>query len=124
MAENNSINGTEQHKHINKNVREDGTLISNENRDHFVSRNNKQNENSSCKKMSSKSFFRIDPTYGPRSYDKSNKTIPLSQNQKQQPHVLNEEVTQQETVCIKCKRTFKTPRGLQQHQRSLRRETN
>ena len=56
---------------------------------------------------STKSFFRTDPNYGPKSYDKSNKVLPLFQNQ-------NDSNSPPEQ-CAKCKRSFKTSRGLNQH---------
>ena len=58
---------------------------------------------------STKSFFRADPNYGPKSYDKNNKVLPLSQNQ-------NDSNSPPEQ-CAKCKRSFKTSRGLNQHTR-------
>ena len=39
---------------------------------------NQQSTNSS---KSTKLFFRTDPNYGPKSYDKSNKVLTLSQHQ-------------------------------------------
>ena len=56
---------------------------------------------------STKSFFRTDPNYGPKSYDKSNKVLRLFQNQ-------NDSNSPPEQ-CAKCKRSFKTSRGLNQH---------
>ena len=67
---------------------------------------NQQSTNSS---KSTKSFFRTDPNYGPKSYDKSNKVLPLSQHQ-------NDSNSSPEQ-CAKCKRSFKTSRGLNQHKR-------
>ena len=60
----------------------------------------------------------MDPTYEPRSYDKSNKALPLSQSQRDQHEEISPDNTSQKSVGDKWKRTFKTHRGLQQHQRS------
>ena len=60
----------------------------------------------------------MDLTYRPRSYDKSNKVLPLSQSQPDQHKAVTPDDSSQKSVCNKCKRTFKTHRGLQQHQRS------
>ena len=62
----------------------------------------------------------MDPTYEPRSYDKSNKVLPLSQSQPDQHKEITPENSSQKSVCNKCKRTFKTQLGLQQHQRSCK----
>ena len=67
----------------------------------------------STKDGTSKSFFRIDSTYRPRSYDKSHKVLPLSQSQPDQHKGITPDDSSQNSVCNKCKRTFKTHRGLQ-----------
>ena len=69
---------------INNNVREDGTLINDKNKVDFTIGNNQLNDNNISKVGTSKSFFRMDSTYGLRSYDKSNKVLPLSQSQPDQ----------------------------------------
>ena len=65
---------------INNNVREDETLIKDKNKVDFTIGNNQLNSNNINNAGTSKSFFRMDPTYEPRSYDKSNKVLPLSQS--------------------------------------------
>ena len=55
-----------------------------------------------------------------RSYDKSNKVLPLSKSQPDQHKEITPENSSQKSVCNKCKRTFKTHRGLQQPQRSCK----
>ena len=55
----------------------------------------------------------------PRFYDKSNKVLPLSQSQVDKRKEITPDDSSQESVYNKCKRTFKTQRGLQQHQRSV-----
>ena len=74
---------------INNNVREDETLIKDKNKVDFTIGNNQLNGNNINNAGTSKSFFRMDPTYEPRSYDKSNKVLPLSQSQPDQ----NKEIT-------------------------------
>ena len=54
------------------------------------------------------SFFRMDQTYKPRSYDKSNKVLTLSQSQHKE---ITPDNSSKKSVCNKCKRTFKTHRG-------------
>ena len=104
----NIISGTDQSSGINKRVREDGTLIKEVDSIEFViNRSGDKTFTNSSK--STKSFFRTDPNYGPKSYDKSNKVLPLSQNQ-------NDSNSPPEQ-CAKCKRSFKTSRGLNQHTR-------
>ena len=49
----------------------------------------------------------MDPTYEPRSYDKSNKILPLSQSQPDQHKEITPDNTSQKSVCNKCKRTLK-----------------
>ena len=76
MAENVSCNEQKYHILINNNVREDGTLINDKNKVDFTISNNQINDNNNKVGMS-KSFFRMDSTYAARSYDKSNKVLPL-----------------------------------------------
>ena len=118
MAENVSFNEQEQHILINNDVREDRTLINNKNEVDFTIGNKQLNDSNINKVGTSKSFFRMDSTYRPRSYDKSNKVLPLSQSQPDQHKEVTPDDSSQKSVCNKCKRTFKTHRGLQQHQRS------
>ena len=61
----------------------------------------------------------MDSSYGPRSCDKS-KVLPLSQVN--QISIRRSLLTthHKKSVCNKCKRTFKTHWGLQQHQRSCK----
>ena len=49
----------------------------------------------------------MDSTYGPRSYDKSNKDLPLSRSQPYQHKEITPDDSSQKSVCNKCKRTFK-----------------
>ena len=76
----------EQHILINNNVRVDGTLINN--KVDFTFGNNQLNDNNISKVGTSKSFFRIDSTYGPKffHYHKVNQIIirrpPLTTHQK------------------------------------------
>ena len=99
-----------------------------------------QAKKAKCK--GSQSFFRLDPTYGPRLYDTTNKVMPVSQDQlestesnperrhmssKQGRDVSNPELgksnvssTRENPLsssidCKKCERTFKNRRGLNQH---------
>ena len=65
----------------------------------------------------------MDTTYGPRSYDKSYKALPLSQSQPDQHKEFTPGDSSQKSMCNKCKRTFKTHRGLQQHQKKLFNQT-
>ena len=74
------ISDTNKSGSINKRVRKNGTLFNEVYNIKFViNRNGDKTITSSSK--STKSFFRTDPNYGPKSYDKSNKVLPLSQNQ-------------------------------------------
>ena len=85
MAENVLSNEQEQHIIINNDVREDGTLINNKNKVDFTIGNNQLRDSNTNKVGgSSKSFFRMDSTYGPRSYDRSTKLFPCSQSQPDQ----------------------------------------
>ena len=76
----NMISDTDKSSSINKRVREDGTLIKEVDSIEFVI-NRSGDETFTNSSKSTKSFFRTDPNYGPKSYDKSNKVLPLSQNQ-------------------------------------------
>ena len=62
----------------------------------------------------------MDLTYGARPYDKSNTDFPLSQSQPDQHQEITSDDSSQKSVCNKCKRMFKTHRGLQRHQRSCK----
>ena len=96
MAENILLD-TDKYSNINKRVREDGTIIKEvENIDFFINRSGDKTFTNSRK--STKSFLRTDPNYGPKS---------LSQQQ-------NDSNSSPEH-CEKCKRSFKTSRGLNQH---------
>ena len=104
----NIISDTDKSSSINKRVREDGTLIKEvDSIEFFINRSGDKTFTNSSK--STKSFFRTDPNYGPKSYDKSNKVLPLSQNQ-------NDSNSPPEQ-CAKRKRSFKTSRGLNQYTR-------
>ena len=71
----NIISDTDKSSSINRKVREDGTLVKEVDSTAFVinRRGDKTFKNSS---KSTKSFFRTDPNYGPKSYDKSKKVLP------------------------------------------------
>ena len=84
MAENVSFDELKRRILINNNVREDGSLINDKNKVDFSILNNQFNDNNINNVGTSKSFFRMDPTYKLRSYDKSNKVLPLSQSQADQ----------------------------------------
>ena len=58
---------------------------------------------------STKSFIKTDPNFSPKSYDKSSKVLPLSQNQNYS--------NSSPEKCAKCKRLFKTSEGLNQRTR-------
>ena len=107
MAEN-VISDTDKSSSINKRVGENGTLIKEvENIDFFIDRSGDKTFTNISK--STKSFFRADPNYVLKSYDKSNKALPQSKHQ-------NDSNSSQEQ-CAKCKRSFETSRGLNQHKR-------
>ena len=63
------------------------------------------------------SFFRLDPNYG-KSSNKTNKMFPLSQDQQDSEGMQHNLLKQVE--CMKCKRSFEIPRGLQQHLRDCK----
>ena len=73
MTKNVSFNEQKHCTQINDKVREDRTLINDKNKVDFTIGNNQLNDNNINNVGTSKSFFRMDSTYGPRSYDKSNK---------------------------------------------------
>ena len=79
-AENVSFDEQKHRILINNNVQEYGTLINNKNKVDFTISNNQLNDNNINNVGMSKSFFRMDSTYGQTSYDKSNKALPLSQS--------------------------------------------
>ena len=58
---------------INNNVHENGILINDNSKIDFTIGNNQLCDNNINNVGTSKSFFGMDSTYGPRSYDKSNK---------------------------------------------------
>ena len=69
---------------INNTVREDGILINDKNKVDFTIGNNQINDSNINNVETSKSFFRMGLTYGPRSYDKPNKVLLLSRSQPDQ----------------------------------------
>ena len=76
----NIISDNNKSSSINKRVQEDGTLIKEvDNIEFVINRSGDKIIANSSK--STKSFFRTDPNYDQKSYDKSNKVLPLSQNQ-------------------------------------------
>ena len=79
MAEN-IISDTDKSSSINKSIREVTTLIKEVGNIEFVI-NRSGDETFTNSSKSTKSFFSTDPNYGPKSYDKSKKVLPLSQNQ-------------------------------------------
>ena len=58
---------------MNNNVREGGTLTNGKSKVDFTIGNNQLNDNNINNVEMSKSFFRMDATYVPSSYDKSSK---------------------------------------------------
>ena len=100
MAENVSFNEQKHPILINNNALEDGTLMNDKNKVDFTIGNNQLNDNNS-NVGTSKSFFRMDSTYGPRSYDKSNKVLPLSQSQPDQHNEITPDDSSQKSVCNK-----------------------
>ena len=63
MAANVSFDEPKHRILINNNVREDGTLIEDKNKVDFTIGNNQLNGNNINNTGTSKSFFRMDPTY-------------------------------------------------------------
>ena len=76
----NIISNTDKGTSINKRVREDETLIKEVDSIEFVI-NKSGDKTFTNSSKSTKLFFRTDPNYGPKLYDKSNEVLPLSQNQ-------------------------------------------
>ena len=105
MAEKVSFDKLKHRILINNNFREDEILIKDKNKVDFTIGNNQLNGNNI--NNAGTSFFRMDPTYEPRSYDKSNKILPLSQSQPDQHKEVTPDNTSQKSVCNKCKRTLK-----------------
>ena len=108
MTENVSFNEQEQHILINNNIQDDGTLINDKNKVDFTNGTNQLNNNNIKSVVKSKSFFRMDSIYRPRSYDRSKKVLPLSQSQLDQHKEINPDNSPQKSMCNKCKRKFKT----------------
>ena len=81
MAENVSFTEQEYHILINNNLQEDGTLINDKIKVDFAIGNNQLNNSNINKVGTSKSFFRMNSTYGPRPSYKSSKVLSLSQSQ-------------------------------------------
>ena len=78
MAENITIDiGTSST--VNRRIQEDGTLIKQVKEINSFN-HNKNGNHAAIKGLSSASFFRLDPNYGPKSYDKTNIKLPLSQD--------------------------------------------
>ena len=84
MTKNVSFNEQKHCTQINDKVREDRTLINDKNKVDFTIGNNQLNDNNINNVGTSKSFFRMDSTYGRRAYVKPNKVPPLSQSQTDQ----------------------------------------
>ena len=94
MADN-IISSNDKNSSINKKVRGDGTLIKEvDNIEFVIYRKGDKTFTDSSK--STKSFFRADPNYGPKSDDKNNKVLPRSRHQ-------NDSNLSPEQ-CAKCKR--------------------
>ena len=66
---------------------------------------------------SSISFFRLDKDYGPREYDKSNKTLPTTQTSPSYPvnNVSQNFLSNEYLTCQHCNKTYKTKTGLNRH---------
>ena len=66
---------------------------------------------------SSISFFRLDKDYGPREYDKSNKTLPTTQTSPSYPviNVSQNFLSNEYLTCQHCNKTHKTKTGLNRH---------
>ena len=84
MTKNVSFNEQKHCTQINDKVREDRTLINDKNKVDFTIGNNQLNDNNINNVGTSKSFFRMDLTYGRRAYVKPNEVPPLSQSQTDQ----------------------------------------
>ena len=78
-------------------VREDGTLIEEANEVEFVT--HKDNIKTAVSKSNlAMSFFRLDPSYVQKLYDKTSKLLPLSQNQHDADNILKS--VSKQSVCI------------------------
>ena len=80
----------------------------------IMSNKNKSKVNN--RNVSDKSFFRLDPNYGPKEYDKSNKVLPNSQTSSQISS--NDNEIRGETVsfiCPGCNKNYKTKTGWAKH---------
>ena len=71
---------------------------------------------------SSASFFPLDKDYGPREYDKSNKTLSSTQTSPLYPvnNVTQSFLSNKHLTCQHCNKTYKTETGLKRHKK----ETN
>ena len=58
----------------------------------------------------------MDSTYRPKSHDKSNIALPLSQSQPDEHKEITPENSSKKSVCNKFEKTFETQRGFQQRQ--------
>ena len=58
----------------------------------------------------------MESTYRPKSYDKSNIALPLSQSQPDENKEITPENSSKKSLCNKFKKTFETHRGFQQRQ--------
>ena len=63
------------------------------------------------------SFFRLDKDYGPRGYDKSNKTLPSTQTSPLYPvnNVSQNFLSNEHLTCQHCNKTYKTETRLNRH---------
>ena len=75
----NIISDTKKGSNTNKRVQENGTLIKELDNIEFVNRSGDKTFTNSSK--SAKPFFKTDPNYSPKPFDKSNKMVPLFQHQ-------------------------------------------
>ena len=66
---------------------------------------------------SSASFFRLDKDYGPREYDRSNKTLPSIQTSPSYPvnNISQNFLPNEHLTCQHCNKTYKTEIGLNRH---------
>ena len=76
----NIISHTNKGSNINKRVQENGTLIKEVDNIEFVV-NRSGDKTFTNSSNSAKSFFKTDPNYSPKPYDKRNKMVPLPQHQ-------------------------------------------
>ena len=86
-------------------------LISNE-KSRSIDQERPVNTNSS-----SASFFRLDKDYGPREYEKSNKTLPSTQTSSSYPvnNVSQNFLSNEHLTCQHCNKTYKTETELNRH---------